>query len=112
MTTLKLESCRNKFNKNPWLAKLEVQDSEIKYNFVKYDNFEKVSGTRNSYEWELEEGIVYAKGDIENYSNYTISNFVIDGGKEITFTKGEVKKIFKAGGYAEYKKTLIDSEAA
>lgn len=96
MKTLILESCRNKFNKTPWLAKLSINaDGELEYQFQKYDDFERLSGTRNRYEWDLEEGVIYSKGDTYNYSKYYVTNFIIKDGIETELTKREVKKILK-----------------
>lgn len=103
MKTLTLESCNNKLNKKPWLAKLALEENELKYKFVKYDECERISGTRNRYEWDLEENVLYAKGDTENYSNYVITMFIIENGKEVTFDKRTAKKILKAGSYENYK---------
>lgn len=95
MKTLKLTSCNNKFNKTPWLAKLEIKPGdtkEFKYDFQKADQINYISRTRNEYEWDLEDDVLYAKGDIVNYSNYEITLFVIHNDKEVELTKREARK--------------------
>ncbi|WP_175849360.1 hypothetical protein [Burkholderia cepacia] len=95
MNTLQLESCRNKFDKKPWLAELKLASDgkELIYNFIKADDVRYISGTRNEYTWELEEDVVYSKGDTVNYSNYRITNFIIENGKERELTKKEVREL-------------------
>jgi len=95
MKTLTLESCRNKFNKKPWLAELSINPAEPKqlaYKFLDADEVTYISGTRNRYEWDLEENVLYSKGDTHNYSKYFITIFVVLDNKEIELTKREAKK--------------------
>jgi hypothetical protein len=94
MKTLILESCNNKLNKKPWLAKLSLkEDGEIAYHFQNPDYFEKLTGTKNRYEWDLQENIIYCKGDTYNYSKYFVTSFIIENGIETELTKREVKKL-------------------
>ena len=95
MKTLKLTSCNNKFNKTPWLAKLSIKESdpkEFKHDFQKADQINYISRTRNEYEWDLEDDVLYAKGDIVNYSNYEITFFVHHDGKDVELTKRQARQ--------------------
>ncbi|MCB4346832.1 hypothetical protein LA345_23370 [Burkholderia vietnamiensis] len=99
MKTLTLTSCRNKLDKKPWLAKLGLIETDGKvaltYTFQRPDDFAKVSGTKNDYTWELEENVVYAKGDTYNYSKYYVTNFIIENGVERELTKAQAKALLK-----------------
>ncbi|WGS54461.1 hypothetical protein LFL96_25955 [Paraburkholderia sp. D15] len=112
MKTLTLESCNNKLNKKPWLAKLFVDPKDSKdlfYTFQKPDEVTYISGTRNSYEWDLEENVLYCKGDTHNYSKYFVTIFVIITGREIELTKREAKK-FLAGEFDPLSKLTESAE--
>nr|WP_313657926.1 hypothetical protein [Achromobacter ruhlandii] len=84
--TLTLTSCRNKSNKNPWVALIDKfsdsDEKEMHHTFLKADHYEKLTGTKAQYEWDLKEGVLYRKGDTYNYSKYYVDYFYIKDGQE------------------------------
>ena len=84
--TLVLRSCRNKNNKTPWLALIDgfedAGEKEMHHTFLKADDYRVTTGANARYEWDLEEGVLYRRGDTYNYSKYYVEYFYIKDGKE------------------------------
>lgn len=84
--TLILTSCRNKNDKTPWVALIDRfeygSEKEMHHTFLKPDHYEKLTGTKAQYEWDLKEGVLYRKGDTYNYSKYHVDYFYIKDGQE------------------------------
>lgn len=84
--TLILTSCRNKNDKTPWVALIDrfedASEKEMHHVFLKADHYEKLTGTKAQYEWDLKEGVLYRKGDTYNYSKYYVDYFYIKDGQE------------------------------
>ncbi|WZB61880.1 hypothetical protein WJ968_32930 [Achromobacter xylosoxidans] len=97
--TLTLTSCRNKNDKTPWVALIDrfedASEKEMHHVFLKADHYEKLTGTKTQYEWDLIEGVLYRKGDTYNYSKYYVDYFYIKDGQEHIIDKRAARAYLK-----------------